>query len=49
MATSVIALKYKDGIALAYNNALTQHGMHLFDNIDRHFVVDDRVVFSSRR
>lgn len=22
--------------------------MHLFDNIDRHFVVDDRVVFSTR-
>jgi 20S proteasome alpha/beta subunit len=40
-------LKYKDGVVLAYNNCLTQYGMHLFDKVQRHFVVDKNIVFSS--
>jgi 20S proteasome subunit beta 7 len=47
VGTSVVALKYKDGVVLAYNNALSQYGMHLFDKVQRHFVVDDRIVFSA--
>lgn len=32
---------------LAYNNSLNQYGMHLFDNVQRHFVIDKNVVFSA--
>ena len=42
----MIGLKYKDGIVIAYNNVLNQHGMHLFDNVDRHYLINDRTVFS---
>jgi 20S proteasome subunit beta 7 len=40
-------LKYKDGVVVAYNNSLTQYGMHLFDNVQRHFTINKNVVFSA--
>ena len=43
----MVALKYKDGIVLGYNNTLTEYGMHLFDKVQRHFVYDTKIVFSA--